>query len=69
MTVREKRKEGEKNKRRKKTKKKIRGKERKKGKKGEKSTDLGINGKESQIYMQGYVEDYTCYRYKKKDLL
>lgn len=34
----------------------------------EKSTELGLNGTESQIYVQYYV-DYTHYRHKKKDLL
>lgn len=36
--------------------------------KEEESTELGLNGTESQIYVQYYV-DYTHYRHKKKDLL
>lgn len=33
----------------------------KKKKKVEKSTELGVNGKETQVYMESYVEIYTYY--------
>lgn len=38
-------------------------------KKKEKSTELGMNGKDPQMCMQGYTENYTYYRQKKTVLL